>query len=55
METLCDCAFGSNQEVNEVVRMSVREQPETFFPDRIRKIVDCCRKCVELQGGYFEK
>jgi hypothetical protein len=24
-------AFGSNKEVNEVVHMSVKEQPETFF------------------------
>jgi hypothetical protein len=35
--------------------MSVRGEPETFFCDGIMKLADSCKKCAEVQGGYFGK
>ena len=28
----------------------IREQPKIFFSDGTRQPVDCCKKCVEVQG-----
>jgi hypothetical protein len=54
-EALCGCRFGSREEAKEAVHTWIREQSKTFFSDRIRKLVDCYKKCVELQGHDFEK
>ena len=48
-EALSGRRFGSNDEVKE----AVREQPNTYFSNWIKKLVD--RKRVEMQGDHVEK
>jgi histone-lysine N-methyltransferase SETMAR len=47
--------FGSDEEAKEVVHMRLREQPETFFCDGIKKLVDRYKKCVILQVDSVER
>jgi hypothetical protein len=54
-EALLGRQFGRDEEVKEAVHTWIREQPKPCFSDRIRKLVDRYKKCVELLGDYVEK
>jgi hypothetical protein len=33
----------------------MKDQPKTFYPERIRKVVGCWNRLIEKQGYYFVK
>jgi histone-lysine N-methyltransferase SETMAR len=39
--------FGSDEEVKQAVHI--------WLYDGIKKLVECCKKCVDKQGDYIEK
>jgi histone-lysine N-methyltransferase SETMAR len=41
--------FGSDEEVKQAVHTWLCDQPKTFFSDGIKKLVECCKKCVDKQ------
>jgi hypothetical protein len=40
--------------MEEVVHKWIMEQPQTFFSNGIKKLVDHYKKYVKLQGEYVE-
>jgi histone-lysine N-methyltransferase SETMAR len=47
--------FGSDEEVKQATHAWLCDQPETFFSDGIKKLVEHCNKCLDRQGDYIEK
>jgi len=47
--------FSTDKEVREAVHKWLGEQPQTFFLEGIRKLVDRWTKCIEKEGDYVEK
>jgi histone-lysine N-methyltransferase SETMAR len=47
--------FSTDEEVRKAVHKWLRDQPETFFVEGIRKLVDRWTKCIEKEGDYVEK
>jgi histone-lysine N-methyltransferase SETMAR len=39
--------FGSDEKVKQAVRTWLCDQPETFFCDGIKKLVERCKECVD--------
>jgi hypothetical protein len=46
-DTLYGCQFSNNEEVKDAVHTWLCMQPEAFFTDGIRKLMDRSNKCVE--------
>ena len=47
--------FTSDQELKEAVHAWLRAQPNIFFSEGIKKLVQWWKKCIEKQGDYVEK
>ncbi|XP_045132250.1 histone-lysine N-methyltransferase SETMAR-like [Portunus trituberculatus] len=47
--------FLRDEDVKEAVHKWLHDQPQTFFSEGIRKLVDRWTKCIEKQGDYIEK
>jgi hypothetical protein len=52
---LYDVDFLRTKEVREVVHKWLGNQPNTFFLEGIRKLVNRWTKCIEKEGDYIEK
>jgi hypothetical protein len=49
------CQFAVDDEVKEAVHDWLRDQPQNFFSNGIKKLADCWDKCDEKkQGDYIE-
>jgi len=47
--------FAADDEVKEAVHNWLRNQPQTFFSNGIKKLTNRCAKCIEKKGDYTEK
>jgi hypothetical protein len=45
----------ANEEEIQAVHKWLQHQPNRFFVEGIRKLVDGWRKCIEKEGDYVEK
>jgi hypothetical protein len=54
-ESLGGDGFANNEEVKNCVRNWLMTRPQTFFQQKMFKLLNRWRKCVELQGDYIEK
>jgi len=54
-ETLKGQHFSSDAKVEEAVRKWISSQPETIFMDGMKKWIEQLKKCVPINGDYFEK
>jgi len=54
-ETLKGQHFSSDVEVAAAVRKWISSQPEIFFMDGMNKWIERLKKCVAVNGDYFEK
>jgi len=52
---LKDRRFADDDEVKEVVHDWLCNQPQNFSSNGIKKLADCCAKCIKKQGDYTEK
>jgi histone-lysine N-methyltransferase SETMAR len=54
-ETVRGHRFGSHGGVQQAVQTWLREQPESFFFEGKKKLVERYQKCIIVQGVYVEK
>ena len=53
--TLRGRRFAADDEVKEAVHDWLRNQPQTFFSNGIKKLTGRWAKCIEKKGDYIEK
>ena len=54
--SVCWCEYSKTLgKVKSAVRKWFQKQNTTFFKDGFQKLVQRCRKCIEVRGGFVEK